>query len=175
MINYGHPPDPSKKIRVHASAVCVDGSALIFLGPSKAGKSTICRLLSRHATPWADDKLYLISQANGEWSVASADNRNLGKPPSGQEDSSLECVPLKAIFRLYQALEPHLERISEIETCCHLAKAFFELSRQQRWDIKIKRRAFASLATITRSVPGYRLYFNLSTETYEVIRSCIGP
>lgn len=157
-------------ILVHASAVQVDGGAWIFLGPSGAGKSTIRRLLSALAQPVGDDAVYLIPQLGGGWAVTDASSYRMaaGEP----ESAGLEKASLRGILRLYQAPSPRLERIHALDTCRHLAEAFFfffRLYEQEDWSIERRKSTFTSLAEIARSIPGYHLYFSRSPRTAELL------
>ena len=174
MTDNGRPSEPFGIMLIHASAVVVNGVALIFLGPSDTGKSTICRLLSEFAQPLADDMVYLIPHMIGEWAIACADVCAPRGPLSETEAAALEDIPLRAIFRLYQASEPRLEHISALETCRHLTAALFEFYGSQLWDIGIKKTAFSHLAPIARLVPGYALYFDRSPQTPQMISAEIG-
>jgi hypothetical protein len=169
MIDTVRDPEPLGIVPIHASAVQLDGDTLVFLGPSGAGKSTIRRLLHAFARPLADDRVYLIPQEGGEWAVADAGNRILEGRLSEQEAAALEGPPLRAILRLSQDSKPRLEPMDALQTCRHLTNAFFDLYWHRNFKPETKRVAFASLATIARSVPGYRLHFDRSPQTIEVI------
>jgi hypothetical protein len=154
--------EPLGILALHASAVRVNGEALIFLGPSGTGKSTICELLSPDAEPLADDKVYIVPRGKRRWVIADAGERILEGPLTQREAAAIEGPPLRAIFRLYQASRPRLTPIDAVETCRHLTNAFFELYWLQRLDMESKRLAYARLAAIAQSTPGYRLQFDLS-------------
>lgn len=169
MTGSGRTSDPLGIVLIHASAVSVDSGALIFLGPSGTGKSTIRRLLSGLAHSLADDMVYLIPRTKGRWTVADAGTRPLNGPLSEQEAASFQGVPLRAIFRLCQASEPHLEPIPALETCRHLTASFFDLYWSQKYGTEKKELAFRNLAEIARSVPGFYFHFDRSSYTLEII------
>lgn len=162
-----YPCDPSSLLFIHASAVHTDNGALIFLGPSGAGKSTICNLLADSARPLVDDMAILMLNTKGKWVVADMFISSRDKPRFKELDGSLEGPIPRAIFRIYQAAELHLEPIHPLETCRHLVEAS---SWPQDYTAKMKQIAFTSLAAIARSVPGYHLSFALSTETAKVLQ-----
>ena len=60
----------SSGVFLHASAVIVDGGAVLFLGHSTAGKSTISRLLGAVCPVLADDTVFAWRTEGGEWRVA---------------------------------------------------------------------------------------------------------
>ena len=63
-----------KGIYFHASSVNVSGKALLFLGHSTAGKSTISRLLSERYPVIADDKVWVSQKKNGDWMVCDGEH-----------------------------------------------------------------------------------------------------
>jgi hypothetical protein len=167
-------PDPLGILPLHASAVIANEGALVFLGPSETGKSTMRELLSERFQSLADDAIYLIPQDDGTWHAANADDGWAFRGPLPEKRAvALSSVPLRAVFRLYQSPTPHLEPIENIETSRHLMQAFFEVGRHRKLDVEDKKLALASLAAAARSVPGYRLRFNLSPQTVELVTSTI--
>jgi energy-coupling factor transporter ATP-binding protein EcfA2 len=168
-----HAPNPRGTLALHASAVAVNGGALLFLGPSGTGKTTMCRLLSGHTQTLAEDTVYLVPSAGG-WKVIPGDRVALSKPLAREQATAAEDTPLQAILRLHQAPTPRLEPISILQTCRHLADAFFEVPRQRKLERETKCAAFAYLATIARAVPGYRFHFDLSSQTPKTLNDEIG-
>ncbi len=53
------------QIALHASAVCVDGAAVLFCGPSGAGKSTLAAALGQHGYPLIADDLCALDLDGG--------------------------------------------------------------------------------------------------------------
>lgn len=165
-------PDPLGIISIHASAVTVGSQALIFLGPSETGKSTICQLLTTytHMQAVADDIIYFIPHAGDIWEVANGDGGRASRGPLTEEEAStLKGFPLFAIFRLYQAATPHIEQIDNLAGNLYLANAFFEVSRHRHSDVETKKRAFAELAAIARSIQCYDFFFDQSPRTARVL------
>lgn len=160
--------NPFGILAIHASAVRLNGRALVFLGPSETGKSTICRLLSGYAEPLADDAVYLVPDGGARWAVADGTGRAFGPPLSKDEAYALRTTRLYAVFRLYRASEPCLEQIDSLQTCRCLINAFFEVGRHRAFGLEDKKRAFSRLASIARTVPGYHFYFDLSSHTLEM-------
>jgi hypothetical protein len=133
-------------------------------------------MLSAHtqSQSLADDAVYLIPRTKGRWEVVTAEGQAFRKPLSTEQADELEGVPLRAILRLYQAPQPHLERIDNLLTCRYLTDAFLEINRHRQLDIEEKKRAFSGLAAIARSVPGYQFHFERSPQTLQVLNREIG-
>jgi energy-coupling factor transporter ATP-binding protein EcfA2 len=165
-------PEPEGVLALHASAVEMDGKALLFLGPSGTGKSTMQRLLQSVARPLADDRIYLHKRRRQAWHVTDAGERLLYGPLSENEVGNLHGPPLRAIFRLHKAREPHVEPLDHLQTCRYLMEAFFEIPWQQEYTAMMKRTAFSSLAAIARRVEGYYLYFERSPRMIDVLLGC---
>ena len=161
-------PDPYGILLLHASAVQTKKGALIFLGPSGTGKSTVCLRLHPYVSPLADDKIHLVPQ-NGHWLVSDATKRNFQRALFSFEAKALKGVPLRAVFRLYQDSKSSVERLMPHQTCFHLANSFFDLFWQQNWEVSYKKSVFTNLGNIARVIPGYSIRFNLSTDIRNLI------
>jgi ABC-type dipeptide/oligopeptide/nickel transport system ATPase subunit len=167
--------DPHSGVRsvaIHASAVCANSQALIFLGPSGTGKSTMCHLLDKYTQTLALDAVYLVFRGY-EWKVLRGDGIAHGKPLPEERANSSEGVSLRAIVRLHQTTDPSLEPIDALQTCRYLTDALFEIIRQREDNFETKRFAFSCLATIARRVPGYQFHFDLSIRTPEILNKTI--
>ncbi len=162
-------------VAVHASAAQANGGALIFLGPSGTGKSTICAMLSDYAPQMAADTVYLVPRPDGQWGVADGGRRAYEGPLSEEEAGALPTVPLRAILRLFQAPAPHLEPLAALKTCRYLTDALFEVAWQRGYDVVTKKALFARLAAICRATPGYELHFDLSAATLRLLKEELGP
>ncbi len=162
-----------KSVLIHASAVEYRGKALVFLGPSETGKSTISQLLAGtldDARVLADDVVDLEWQADSGWIVSDAMPCFLRERSGVQSVSVPPHAPLRAVFRLYQALLPQLRPLCNLETGLYLMKAFAEISRRQPDSIAENRAHFVSLAAVARLAPGYEFYCDRSPRTADVIR-----
>ena len=168
------PLDPLGILVIHASAVNMAGKALVFLGPSSAGKTTICRLLSSQSMPLADDKVYAMPRPGGQWAIADASIRALYGPLSEDEANALAGVPLQAVFRLHKAPELRLGQVHPLETSRLLMRAVLELKWTRLYDARQNQSVFTSTAAIARSVPGYHLSFDRSHQVSEWLRQSIG-
>ena len=172
MIEYKQTP-PLKSVMIHASAVEYQGKALIFLGPSGTGKSTVSQLLAgtiENVRVLADDKICLDALADGGWAVSDAWPRLLQQAPEAQIDPAFQYVPLGSVLRLHQASCPRLESVSMLETCFYLVEAFAEVGIRQAEDIGEKKVCFANLAAVARTVPGYEFYFDCSVRSANALQ-----
>lgn len=156
-------------LTVHAAAVQVNGAALLFLGPSGTGKTTLCGLLEEHTAPLANDVVHLIRREEGGWSVADGVPQAYEGPLSEEEAAALPTVPLRAVFRLFQAAEPSLIPVDALDICRYLTDALFEIAWQRDYDVESKRMVFAALADVCRAVPGFEFRIARSPRTAEVL------
>lgn len=156
---------------LHASSVFNEDGALVFLGPSGIGKTTMRDLLSPYMNVLAEDKVYLVPQVNGNWHVIKGDSCPLRgiRLSSVKELTKLPYAPLRAAFRLYQAENSTLQKLDPLSLCRNLTDAFFEIAWQRDTTLTTKQRAFANLAEIARLFPGYEFHVKLSPRTLNLL------
>lgn len=166
-------PSTFKSVMIHASAVEYKGKALVFLGPSETGKSTISQLLAGtldDARVLADDIAYLAWQDEG-WQVAGDTNPNFLQEALAALPAPIsQSMPLGGVFRLYQAPLSRLEPLRSLETGLYLMNAFFEVSLHLRTGVEERKSYFASLSAIARAAPGYTFYFERSAQTADALQ-----
>jgi hypothetical protein len=164
--------NPAKKrgIYFHASSVNVSGKALLFLGHSTAGKSTICRLLSERYPVIADDKVWACQKENGGWIVCNGDddfqleNRNIVSAGSKKK------YPLLAVVRIFKSKKMSIEPLSPPKTCRYLIDAVFEVNSQRAHkDLKKVKKWFAYAAAISKKNMGWGLTFKKDKSIIQVI------
>ena len=163
-----------RELVIHASAVRTGKGALLFLGPSGTGKSTICQLLSDRAPQLANDAVYLLHREDGRWGAADGGRRAYDGPLTAEEIATLRTVPLRAVLRLFQGAMVYLQPIGKLETCRYLTDALFEIGWQRDYDVTTKRELFSRLAAVSRSVSGYEFHFDRSPRTLDTLNAGIG-
>ena len=147
---------------LHAAAVVAPAGALLLLGHSGAGKSTVCRLVADRLPVLADDVVRLAR--NGEmgatWHVSDA-----------QQDPAapVRAVPLVAVLRLFQAEATELVRATPLQMCGYLADAVFEVELQRQVSNWPRRAWFACVADVARAHVGWQLRFILGPETASLL------
>lgn len=167
-------PEPFGIVLIHGAAVVMEGCALIFLGPSGTGKSTISKILEPSAPVIGDDRLYLVPKDHN-WYVADATIRSWKGALKEKEARDLISVPLGAVFRLFQSPRPQIARVDARRTCCYLSLAFYELRSWARYlDIQDQKAIFYNIADISRKTPGFDLHFQRSLEILAEIRRAVG-
>ncbi len=148
-----------KGICLHASSVNILGKALVFLGHSTAGKSTISRLLSERYPVIADDKVWVCKKKTG-WLV-----RDGGDGSPYEEIKSRSVVdqgeyPLLAVFRIYKSEKMGIRPLMPREACRHLVDAIFEVDCQrQHNNLEVIKQWFATAAEISRKIECGHLTF----------------
>ena len=88
---------------LHASAVNIGGKALIFLGHSTSGKSTISRILSKKYSVISDDKVWASQNSNGEWYVGNGDNQKVLKGTQQKTLNSSGIFPILSFVRIFKS------------------------------------------------------------------------
>lgn len=165
-------PEPLGVLLIHGAAVMMEQRALIFLGPSGAGKTTISNLLKPFAPVIADDRLYLIPQGSA-WHVADATVSGLKGPLTEEEARGLFSAPLGMMFRLIQSPKSYVVPVDTMQRCRYLCSAFYEFYWSRCYDIHTQKATFANIADISRKTPGFDLYFEKSAKIADEIRNAI--
>lgn len=175
---------PVAGLFLHASAVVVDGGAVLFLGHSTAGKSTIARMLGPTFPALADDAVYAAKDAAGGWRVVEGGFRF--------EDGDIyqriqeihrqirdgKGVPLRACFRLRKAEQVRLIPVPPVELARYLADAALEVDLQRKTEkyqkspkidlLALHRQWFHWVAEIARSHSGWMLCFSITSDKSEI-------
>jgi histone H3/H4 len=148
-----------KGVLIHASAVNVLGRALLFLGHSNAGKTTISKLLEDYYPVLADDKVWISQQDNGTWIVQDA-TLSARRAHLNASKFEKEQYPLLAVARIFQANAAEIVSISAKETCKFLMDAIFEIKLQRSITLCYKKKEwFVMAADISRNTRGFVLTF----------------
>ena len=182
---------PETGLFLHASSVVVDGGAVLFLGHSTAGKSTLARLLGTKCPVLADDAVHVTRCGRNEWRVVDGSFRyeNDCRPEEWPRELSRRAgagaVRLKACCRLHKAPELRVEPMEPIELARHLLDAVMEMDLQRKAGrgqgagegagavqsavLQIRKRWFGEVAEIARQVPGWHLWFDKQTEAGRIL------
>lgn len=186
------PRIPDSGFFLHASAVVVDGGAVLFLGHSTAGKSTMARLLGTKCPVLADDAVHVTRCGRSEWRVVDGSFRfeNDGRLEDWSRELSRRAgagaVRLKACCRLHKAPELRMERMAPIELARHVMDAVMEMDLQRKAGkrqgggggagavqsdvLQLRKRWFNEASDIARRVPGWHLWFHKQTEAGRILQ-----
>ncbi len=147
---------------LHSSGIDYQGNGLLFVGHSRAGKTTISRLWQTYAELLCDDRIILRRHPgegyfiHGTWSH--------GDLP----EVSSKRVPLKGLFFLNQSRQTEYERITDKKDIVYrLLDHFIKAMSTPRWWGKMM--DFSS--RISSEVPCYDLYFDKSETVIHKLRS----
>ena len=169
---------------LHASAVVVEGGAILFLGHSTAGKSTLTRLLNPIYPVLADDAVFATRDSRGVWRVVEGGFRfEDGDVQTRIQAIHLQVqqgkgVPLRACFRLRKADKVKLEPVSQSTLARFLSDAAMEIDVQRKagkvengfisGNLMLRSQWFHWAADIARKYPGWNLYFAVTSRESEL-------
>ena len=170
---------------LHASAVVADGGAVLFLGHSTAGKSTMARRLGTRCPVLADDAVHVTRWGQSEWRVVDGsfrfeeDCRPEDWPRELSRRASEGAVRLSGCYRLHKAPDLRVEPMEPIELARHLLDAVMEMDLQRKAGrgtgavasavLQMRKRWFGEAADIARQVPGWHLWFDKETEAGRIL------
>lgn len=155
----GNPP----AMLVHACSVLRRGQALVFAGPSEAGKTTIARLCGERDGEVINDEMLLISRPTSNRDGIMVQSAPiLGRfPPRRNTAAPLRCILLlekskKTLVRCLDRAEAYLRFMRQIITPAYIGQR--------------SRRAIYSLMAdfsneVTSTIPFYELEFSLDGES----------
>ena len=148
---------------IHSSSVLDEGKAMLFVGMSGAGKTTIARLWRSHGATVLNDERNLVRvRHEAVWVGAS--------PWHGEENQvDPASAPLAAIFFLKQSAANVLRPLTETESVGRLLQATFVPVFIPDGPSKT---VDASLAILER-VPSYELSFSPDLRAMDLCRSAV--
>lgn len=174
-------------LHIHASSIEFDAGAVLFLGHSTAGKSTIAWILSEASAVIADDSVILFRDSLSRWNVMNGEKRldqadpSFGKIERDEEVKSSR--PLLGCFRLYKAETVKSDSVEPIRLAQYLMDAVMEvdmnrvpktLPHDNTSDIiencrRRRRHWFHLVAEVSKLYPGWDLWFSKKSTCLELI------
>jgi hypothetical protein len=144
---------------LHAASVVRAARAMLFVGPSGAGKTTMARLAPDDAILLTDEISY-VRNVGGQY-VA------FGTPFSGELARSGEAIsaPVSGIYRLEQAEANVVERLGESEAVRTLMKNILFFAD----DSELAGHLLDTACRVAAAVPIYRLAFTPDAKVWDVI------
>ena len=164
---------------LHASSVALEDGALLFLGHSTAGKSTLARLLGGMFPVLADDSVYAFRDAQGVWRVVDGSFRQEHADMAGWQEAVRRraatgpSLRLWGCVRIHKASGARMEPLPPLETARCLMDAAMEIDVQRKYGRsrtgsrptepmpvrQMRRQWFRGVADIARRCPGWNLWF----------------
>lgn len=153
-------PSINNGMYLHASSVNINGGALLFLGHSSSGKSTISQLLSKKYQVIADDKVWIERNKNGKWIVCEGEDFLFPGKPAASPHGRKKKYPLLAVLRIFKSNTSGIKSVIPLETCRYLMDAVFEIDIQRKQcDANTIKKWFSLAAEISKKIQGWELTF----------------
>ncbi len=164
----GRPPG----ILLHAGAVKTDKGALLFLGHSKAGKSTICNLLATRYELIADDMVHVQYRGGKGWVANNINSYMEAREQYASSKNKTNGVPIHAIMRIYQSDSVNAQQITQKELCFQLTNSILEgIGQSCSYSGFSALHYFRVVAEMARDLSGWSLHFTKKNETLSYISS----
>jgi len=167
-------PEPTairvERVCFHASSVNVSGKAILFLGHSTSGKSTISQLLSERYPVIADDKVWVSGSSSSGWLVGDASDDQFTNADKRIRDEANELIPLLGVIRIFKSDHNEITSLTEIESCRYMMDAVFEIDFQRRCeDCELIKGWFSFVAEIARKKESWGLTFKRDNNIIKTI------
>jgi hypothetical protein len=147
---------------LHAAGVIRNGRAVLFLGRSGAGKTTIAGLSSARGYDVIHDDRILVRTSHDK--IFLTTNRSFSKP----------MVPLEALVFIHQSSSDQLLRLSSATTALKLFENLPDINSVLLSSEPFVRTYFTLCSSLARTVPGYDLHFRKSSDFWDLIERKIG-
>ena len=137
-------PSCPDRLFLHASSVVVNGGALLFLGHSAAGKSTLAQLLEKTYPILADDSVFASRDPHGFWRVLDGkfrfENGGVFNWDKAVRRRSAEgpSIPLLGCLRIHKAQHVKVAGLVPVETTRYLMDAVMEVDLQGKFGRLLK-------------------------------------
>ena len=155
---------------LHAVGILGPKGAILLMGHSGAGKTTLSNLVSDHFPILADDLVFAYPNKNSGWMIIGG--KQIGIKNKADRISFLKNIslndhvyPLHSLVRVFAAKETKIQSLSPIKTCEYLLNAVFELHIQSlEKNMFLRKEWFHSVADMARRCKGWELRFSLDAE-----------
>jgi len=144
---------------LHASSVEISGKALIFLGHSTAGKSTIAGILSKKYPIISDDKIF-VSKKKNIWMIKNGDDVSFSSGEKNFSFSTNVSFPILSFVRIFKSNSNKISEIGQSLLCKYIIDAVFEVNNQRNIeDINVRKKWFSLSAELSRENSGWNFDF----------------
>ena len=147
-------------IYMHGSAVCIDGSGVLFTAPSGTGKSTHARLWREHFK----DRVVVINDDKPLIRISGDGIFVCGNPWNGKHGIGCQMeAPLRAVVRLRRGQTNSVRPVDTLEAMRDLYKATFHFQEKEKMQ-----KVLPLLGDIMINVPCCRMDCTMDPEAAEV-------
>lgn len=153
-------------LSLHSSAVARGSDGFLFLGQSKAGKSTVAELsASIGLSALGDDLNFVIPDGESGYRLAASPSPSL--PSVGY---SMQKPRLRGIFVLVQDDRDYLVPVEPLKMAPLLFHSFIQQTPYvRRVSNALVGKAFQTVCDLSRRIPGYELHFKKSADFWKII------
>jgi hypothetical protein len=154
----GNPP----AMLVHTCAIIRGGQALLFAGPSEAGKTTIARLCGEQDGEVLNDEIVLVSRPSGDDRRVTVQGAPFVSRFSPRQNKS---APLSCVLMLKKGLTTSVRRLDNVDAYLRFIRQILSpayIGQKDRRTIYSLMADFSS--EITQSIPFYELEFSLNAD-----------